>query len=172
MPDEPSTLQESPAAPYLLGPDEGEPWWFLGSLVTLKAGSTQTHGGLTVAHFVNPPGFAPPLHRHVLEDEMFYILGGMAEFRCGGASLQAKSGDFVVLPRGIPHTFFVDPAAPLETLQLTTPGGFEGFVADVGVPATEPRLPDPERDPLPPFDPQALGHAAALHHLEILGPPA
>ena len=169
----PNTHNEQPAppTPYLLGPEEGTAWWFLGSLVTLKAGAADTHAGLTVAHFVNPPGFAPPLHRHTREDEMFYILSGRAEFRCAGTSLAAGPGDFVMLPRGLPHTFFVDREAPLESLQLTTPGGFEGFAAQVGVPALERRLPDPERDPLPPFDPQLLGHAAALHHLEILGPP-
>lgn len=107
-----------PAA-YLLGPDEGTAWWFLGSLVTLKAAAADTHGGLTVAHFVNPAGFAPPLHRHTLEDEMFYVLSGRAEFRCDGISLTAGPGDFVVLPRGLPHTFLVGPEAPLESLQLT-----------------------------------------------------
>jgi hypothetical protein len=57
--------------PYLLREDEGEALWFLGNLVTVKATGKGTSGGLTVAHFVNPPGFAPPLHRHLAEDEMF-----------------------------------------------------------------------------------------------------
>ncbi|WP_432135269.1 MULTISPECIES: hypothetical protein [unclassified Streptomyces] len=80
-----------------------------------------------MAEFLNPAGFAPPLHR---------------------------------------HTFVVGSDEPLRCLQITTPSGFEDFAADVGAPATEHRLPDPA-----PFDPAALGHAAARHHLEILGPP-
>lgn len=47
-------------APYVLNPDQGDALWFLGSLVTLKATGAQTSGNLTVAEFVNPPGFAPP----------------------------------------------------------------------------------------------------------------
>jgi hypothetical protein len=46
------------------------------------------------------------------------------------------------------------------------PGGFERFAAEAGAPATERRLPDPG-----PVDPAALGHAAAMHGMEILGPP-
>jgi len=50
--------------PYILGDGEGEAVWFLGSLVTIKAAGPDTGGRLTVVEFVNPPGFAPPLHRH------------------------------------------------------------------------------------------------------------
>ena len=152
--------------PYVLHHDEGEALWFLGNLVTLKATAAQTAGALTVAHFVNPAGFAPPLHRHQAEDEMFYILSGTVEFRCADHILPAGPGDFVLLPRAVPHTFLVGPTESLRALQLTTPAGFEDFAAAVGVPAGHRRLPEPE-----PVDPAALGHAAALHNIEILGPP-
>jgi mannose-6-phosphate isomerase-like protein (cupin superfamily) len=154
------------ASPYLLRPDEGEALWFLDNLVTLKATGAVTGGALTVAHFVNPAGFAPPLHRHLVEDEMFYVLSGAAEFLCAGNRLAAGPGDFVLLPKGEPHSFRVGPDAPLVALQLTTPAGFEEFAAAVGVPAAERRLPQPG-----PVDPAALGHAAAMHRMEILGPP-
>ncbi len=152
--------------PYLLRDGEGEALWFLGNLVTLKATGSGTGGALTVAHFVNPPGFAPPLHRHLAEDEMFYVLAGQARYLCAGQELDAGPGDFVLLPKGEPHTFLVAPGEPLRALQLTTPAGFEGFAAAAGEPARERRLPDPG-----PVDPAALGHAAALHGIEILGPP-
>jgi uncharacterized cupin superfamily protein len=152
--------------PYLSHDGEGEALWFLGNLVTLKATGAQTRGKLTVAEFVNPPGFAPPLHRHIEEDECFYILSGTAEFRCDGQVLPAGPGDFVVLPVGLAHTFIVGGDQPLRVLQITTPSGFEHFAAEIGQPAAERRLPDPS-----PVDPAALGHAAARHAIEILGPP-
>jgi mannose-6-phosphate isomerase-like protein (cupin superfamily) len=153
-------------APYVLGADEGEALWFLGNLVTLKAAGAQTRGRLTVAEFLNPPGFAPPVHRHVIEDELFYLLSGTAEFRCDGQVLPAGRGDFVMLPVGLPHTFLVGDDEPLRVLQITTPSGFEDFAAAAGQPASERRLPDPG-----PIDPAALGHAAAQHAIELLGPP-
>lgn len=158
--------QAAPTRPYVLGPDDGQAWWFLGNLVTFKAAGAQTRGRLTVAEFLNPPGFAPPLHRHLDEDEMFYLLSGTARIHCDGDVLTAGPGDFVLMPVGLPHTFIVGPDEPLHCLQITTPSGFEHYVAEVSEPARHRRLPDPA-----PIDPAALGHAATRHRVEILGPP-
>jgi mannose-6-phosphate isomerase-like protein (cupin superfamily) len=152
--------------PYVRHEDEGEALWFLGNLVTIKATGAETNGRLTVAEFVNPPGFAPPLHRHLEEDEMFYVLSGTAEFRCDGTAFSAGPGDFVLLPRGLAHTFLVGADEPLRTLQMTTPSGFEEFAAEVGEPAAMRTLPAPG-----PVDAAVLGHAAARHAIELLGPP-
>jgi hypothetical protein len=67
---------------------------------------------------------------------------------------------------GLPHTFIVGAQEPLRVLQITTPSGFEHFAAAAGEPARERRLPDPG-----PVDPAALGHAAAQHAIELIGPP-
>lgn len=152
--------------PYVRREGEGDALWFLGSLVTVKATGVETRGRLTVVEFVNPPGFAPPLHRHLEEDELFYVLSGSARFHCDGHVLSAGPGDFVLLPTGLPHTFIVGADEPLRTLQITTPSGFEQFAAAVGEPAQARRLPDSGA-----IDPAALGHAATLHAIELLGPP-
>lgn len=156
----------APVRPYVLGPAEGQAWWFLGNLVTVKASGAQTRGRLTVVEFLNPPGFAPPLHRHLEEDEMFYLLSGTARIQCGGEDLTAGPGDFVLLPVGLPHTFAAGPDEPLHILQITTPSGFDEFVAEVSEPARQRCLPEPA-----PVDPAGLGHAAARHRVEILGLP-
>jgi hypothetical protein len=106
------------------------------------------------------------LHRHTEEDELFYVLSGTAEFRCDNESFPAGPGDFVLLPAGMAHTFIVGADENLRSLQITTPAGFEHFAAEAGGPAQARRLPDPG-----PADPVALGHAAARHGIEILGPP-
>ncbi|GAA4801172.1 hypothetical protein GCM10023200_42490 [Actinomycetospora chlora] len=159
-------MTSTSARPLHRRPDEGEALWFLGNLVTIKAGRADTRGRLTVAEFVNPAGFAPPLHRHLEEDEAFYVLAGAARFRCEEQVFDAGPGDFVLLPVGKPHTFLVGGDEPLRALQITTPGGFEDFAAEVGEPATRRELPAPG-----PVDPERLGHAAARHQLELLGPP-
>jgi mannose-6-phosphate isomerase-like protein (cupin superfamily) len=154
------------ARPHHYRADEGEALWFLGSLATIKAGGAQTRGRLTVVEFVNPAGFAPPLHRHLEEDEAFYILSGTARFHCQEQVFDAGPGDFVLLPVGRSHTFLVGADEPLRALQITTPAGFEDFAAEAGEPASRRELPEPA-----PVDPELLGHVAARHHLEILGPP-
>ncbi len=109
--------QATPVRPYIRRETEGDSLWFLGNLVTFKATGSETRGRLTVAEFVNPAGFAPPLHRHLDEDEMFYLLSGTAEFRCDGQAYHAGPGDFVLLPVGLPHTsnFAAQPAPSTST---------------------------------------------------------
>jgi mannose-6-phosphate isomerase-like protein (cupin superfamily) len=154
------------ARPYVRRDGEGEALWLLGNLVTVKATGADTRGRLTVVEFVNPPGYAPPLHRHRKEDEIFYLLSGTAEFVCDGEIMPAEPGDMVMLPVGLPHAFVVGPAEPLRMLQITSPAGFEGFAATAGEAAGEHRLPDPA-----PVDIAAVAHAAAVHDIEIVGPP-
>jgi mannose-6-phosphate isomerase-like protein (cupin superfamily) len=144
---------------------DGEVLWFLGNLVTMKATGDATRGAITVAEFVNPPGFAPPLHRHLAEDEMFFVLAGTARFQCDGRVFDAHVGDFVLLPVGVPHSFRVGDQEALRALQITTPAGFEGFARETGVAARERRLPDPG-----PVDP-GFAEIAARHAIELLGPP-
>lgn len=45
--------------PYALSRDEGQSIWFLGTLVTVKAGAAATGNGFTLIEQVLPPGFAP-----------------------------------------------------------------------------------------------------------------
>ena len=72
----------------------------------------------------------------------------------------------MLLPVGLPHTFLVGPDAPLRSLLITTPSGFEAFAAEVGEPARERRLPDPV-----PVDPAYLQQVADRHAVDLLGPP-
>jgi hypothetical protein len=81
------------------------------------------------------------------------VLSGTARFHCDGETFAAGPGDFVLLPVGLPHSFVVGPDEPLRALQISTPSGFEEFVAAVGEPAHDRRLPEPG-----PVDAAALGH--------------
>ena len=157
-----------PIGPQRLSDGEGEALWFLGSFLTVKVGGDRTRGRLTVIDFVNPPGFAPPLHRHENEDEVFYVLEGSATFLCDGLEIAAGVGDLVHLPAGLPHSFIVDTSAPLRVLQITTPGGFEQFAREAGEPARTRTLPT---EPPSPAQLAAMPGLARAFDMEILGPP-
>ena len=157
-----------PVGPQHLRDGEGEALWFLGNFLTVKVGGERTRGRLTVIDFVNPAGFAPPLHRHEQEDEVFYVLEGGATFLCDGAEIAASPGDLVHLPAGLPHSFIVDAAGPLRVLQITTPAGFEEFARQAGGPALSRNLPS---EPPTPEQLAALPALAAVFDMEILGPP-
>ncbi|MGE0541466.1 MAG: quercetin 2,3-dioxygenase [Dehalococcoidia bacterium] len=151
---------------YVVEAGGGPATWFLGTLMTAKAGSEQTGGAFTLLEWTAPPGFAPPLHRHQVEDEAFYILDGTLEVTCGDRRWQATPGAFVFLPRGVVHGFTVTGTVPIRGLQLTVPAGFEQFMAEVGEPAQALTLPPPAAP-----DVEKLLAAAARHRIDILGPP-
>lgn len=60
---------------------------------------------------------------------MFYVLGGRFEFSLQGDSVERGAGEFVFLPRNVPHTWkaLTDGA---EALVIATPGGFEKFLRE------------------------------------------
>jgi len=103
-----------------------------------------------------PAGQMPPLHVHHAHDEGFYVIAGEVTLYTPGAASTLGPGEFVLAPRGVPHTYRVGDV-PAHWLITSTPAGFERFVAEVAAgPVT---------------DPAELTAVAARHEIEILGPP-
>lgn len=152
-----------PSGGYVLTRDGGEPIWFLGTRMTVKAGRDQTGGALTVIDCECPPGFGPPLHVHRDEDEMFFLLEGALSVSCGAQRWRVDTGGFVFLPKGVAHRFSVLDGRPARLLQLTTPAQFEQFALEAGAPATGSGLPEPQ-----PPDLKRLFAAATRYHIDIL----
>jgi len=146
----------------------GEEHWFLGTLATVKASSPATAGVMSVVEFLHPPGFATPRHVHHRSHEAFFVLAGSIRGFCGDTVWEASAGALVWLPREVPHGYQVEEGPRVRTLAITLPGGFDRFVADVGVPATKHDLPEVFVMP----DPEVLEAAALRDGQEILGPPA
>jgi quercetin dioxygenase-like cupin family protein len=152
-------------SPVLVARDGGQHFHFLNTLQTAKLTTEQTNGALTVVEFIGPRNFGPPLHLHDAEDEMFYILDGELWLSCGDAEAVHGEGAVVWLPRGLPHTFQVR-SETARVLTVSTPAGFERFVAALGSPAESPVLPEPG-----PIDPAHVAQVCAEHNIQVLGPP-
>ena len=93
---------------------------FLGATARVLA-STEDYG---LVHMDMPAGEMPPLHVHRDEDEGFYCLGGDITLYLPGESVTLRAGDFILAPRGIPHSYEVG-ADGCRALVSSTPGGFE-----------------------------------------------
>jgi len=150
-----------------LGAGDGEALWSAGSLMVVKATSDDTHGGLTAIEQECPPGLVSPAHHHDDEEQCIYVLTGSLHLKCGNEEYVAGPGSFVVLPRGVPHSFVVG-AEGARFLNLTTPAGFEEFARAIGVPAEE-RVPPP--DPSGSMQ-MASGRVTAAASEEVKGRPA
>ena len=140
--------------PYMLDNAEGQLLQALGASVFIKATSEQTGGSFNLFEVACLLDYATPLHIHYTEDVAVYILEGVLTFFCGSDKKKATSGSFFYQPRGTPHGFRVEGNTPARILYMTVPAGFDQFVLEHKLPASES---EPEAD-------------AARYKIEILGP--
>ncbi|WP_432412101.1 cupin domain-containing protein [Rasiella sp. SM2506] len=124
------TIEAHPNALHIAS-NEGTKWNVLGSKITGKILSKDTHGAYSVIITETPPNGGPPKHIHTHEDELFYVLQGHYEFTNGDELISAKQGDIIHLPKGKAHTFKNIDTITGITMNTITPGGFERFFADV-----------------------------------------
>jgi quercetin dioxygenase-like cupin family protein len=144
------------------GPGQGEAYWFYGDLAILRS----PEGALPVIieHRIGPGG-AAPLHVHTGVDDSFYLIAGELALRCGQQTFMARAGDYVSLPKGVPHTLRVIGEHEAVLLQTHDGPDFLNFIRAVGVPATQPR-PD-----LATLDFEAMNGVAGETGQPVLGPP-
>lgn len=141
----------------LLGPGAIE---WLGVHYRTILTSAETAGAMSVTDSVSPPGSGPPRHVHGDADETFVMLSGDSEFWLEGERFSRGPGQAVFVPRGREHTFRVVSDVPARHLVILTPGGFEGFFAEMA--AEQCRIPE---------DMPAIERIAARYHLTFTGPP-
>ena len=64
-----------------------------------------------------PPGSGPQLHSHPYE-EIFIVQEGQATLTVGDATIEATSGQIVIVPAGVPHKFVNSGSGPLRQLDI------------------------------------------------------
>ena len=67
------------------------------------------------------PGQFVPVHIHPTQDEFILVQDGMLDLKLDGVWVQAKAGDLVRLPRGIPHGYFNKSDKPARALFWVSP---------------------------------------------------
>jgi quercetin dioxygenase-like cupin family protein len=140
-----------------LTPTTAEELNFLGARCRILATSESTDGEYGLVDMIEvAAGDMPPLHVHHTHDEGFLLLQGQLSLFLPDREIALRPGEFVLAPRGIPHTYQVGDSAA-RWLVLSTPAGFEAFVADIAG--------------LDPVTPEALTATGAIHGIEMLGPP-
>jgi quercetin dioxygenase-like cupin family protein len=152
-------------AGFLVRAGEGDAVWSIGGRFTRKVGGADSADRLSILEAIVTRTSEPRRHIHHREDEAFYVLDGQLSFHVGDAVLTAVAGSLAFAPMGIPHTFTVD-IEPSRILVITSPSGFEGFVFDLGVPATGDEPPPGLSLPAP----EVILPIAERYGIEIVGP--
>lgn len=112
--------------PIFLEPDQGERLNVVGETVRVLADGAATHGRCFIFEEITPPNAGPPLHRHAIDSEFFYILEGTYKFVLDGKEHIARTGAFLCAPRGSLHTFCNIGATTGRMLLFCLPAGLEG----------------------------------------------
>ena len=147
------------------GSDDPTAWWFLDTLVVEHRVAPQMAG--VVLEMTLPVGHSPVLHVHETLDDTWYVIEGRMAARCGDEELVINAGDWVSLPRGVPHTFRVVGDQPARILLVHDNGSFRDFVRELGIPAPARVVPEPPCIPAS----GVLAGAAASHDIAAIGPP-
>jgi len=69
-------------------------------------------------------------------------------YQAGDTLYRLSAGYFIYLPKGVPHAFRVTGTSPVRFLGFTVPGGLMDLYDEVGMPATERRLPGRDGPPV------------------------
>jgi mannose-6-phosphate isomerase-like protein (cupin superfamily) len=157
--DEASTATR-PDQGFVLGPDDGKAFWWLGSLTLNKVTGSSSKGAVDIVDHRVPAGYNPPSHIHTYQDEVFYIIEGQFAVHCGDQHWDAGPGSLVFLPRQVEHGFTVTGDGPGRTLLINAPAGFADLITELGVSATELVLPGPD---VPVPDDERAGAVSEAH---------
>ncbi len=96
----------------------------------VKISTRDTDGQLAVFEYEGFAKIGPPLHVHLHQDEIFYVVEGEFLFKAGDEKQILRAGDTIFLPRNVPHTwlqrsekgkllYFLQPAGGMETFFKT-----------------------------------------------------
>ncbi len=124
---------------------EGQRVSLRGTEVAYKAAGVRPAGGPTFLEFSPAPGFSTGDHIHDRIEEIFYVVEGEVQIRAGEQLLDARAGDFVLIPPGTPHGFGNAGDANAKLLLIISPAGVhEQYFQELADILANPGAPDIE----------------------------
>lgn len=130
-----------------------------GGPFVFKVSSADSGGRFTI---LESGVVAPPLHRHLHQEEWFYVVQGEFGFQVGAEKFRIAAGGSVLGPRNVPHGFVnLSGAAGKLLIMFQPPGQMEPFFKELSSLLVGGRMPSPER----------LVDVNRRHGIESAGPP-
>ena len=122
-----------------LPPGEGQSFWMGVEFVNFKIKSDQTGGAYAVTEVITLPEGGSMPHKHMENDEAYFILEGEYEFHdlTNGQTLRVTPGAFLNITRGTVHAYRNLGTTNARYLLIQTPGYYQGFFEDLGSPVLE-----------------------------------
>jgi oxalate decarboxylase/phosphoglucose isomerase-like protein (cupin superfamily) len=98
---------------------KGTRWNILGQVYFPKASCDASFAFETNSE----PGQFVPVHVHPTQDEFILVQEGVLSLKLDGVWSEARAGDLVRMPRGIPHGYFNKSDKPARALFWVSPAG-------------------------------------------------
>lgn len=116
-----------------------EQWyWYPGHVFSFKSIGKDTGNTCTWMLVENSPREGVPFHKHLHEDESFYVLDGRFEITVGDATVVGQAGTYLYGPRDVPHRWTNVGDARGRLLSVLAPSGLEDYFFAAAVPIKSP----------------------------------
>ena len=133
----PSLLSAPPALGNTSAPPE-QWYWYPGDNFCMKSTGKETGGKITWMLNENSPHEGVPFHKHLHEDESFYVIDGLFEISIGDETILGGPGTCAYGPRNVPHRWTNMGSSRGRILGVFTPSGLEEYFLSVGIPIKSP----------------------------------
>jgi len=125
----------------------------------IKISGVDTDGELAVFEQTGfTPNGGPPLHKHLNQDEWFFVTEGEYLFQVGEDRYTMKAGDTIFLPRNVPHTFIQLTEKARTIVSYLPAGSMEDFFKTTDSWATPPSK-------------EEVNKVFEDHGMKVVGPP-
>ena len=114
-----------------------EKWyWYPGHSLTFKSIGNDTGGTCTWMLVENAPREGVPFHKHLHEDESFYVVDGRFEITVGDRTVVGGPGTYLYGPRNVQHRWTNVGSERGRLLNVFTPSGIEDYFLAVAIAVT------------------------------------
>ncbi len=109
----------------ILKPEEGTTIYFYKTKMVFKTTLAQSGGQYSTILMTHIPHVGPALHLHPNGPETFFVVEGEYTFTLNDNIIEAKKGDFVLIPANAPHKYTSGPKG--GQLLVNTPPDVETY---------------------------------------------
>jgi quercetin dioxygenase-like cupin family protein len=129
------------------------------NIIDLKVSGKDTNGDLAIFEQTSiSKGRGTPLHVHYFQDEIFYIINGEYYFQVGDSKHKLTTGDYIFLPRKVPHAWTQVSEKGKMTITFQPAGKMEDFFLSMSGLQKEPTT-------------EEIARIFAENEMMVVGPP-
>ena len=113
------------------GTASGEAYWGPGDRYVFHVTGAESGASMFALDCLVGPGGGPPPHRHLAEDELFFLYEGSIELNAAGKTYVVSAGEAIFVPKGTTHSYRNVGEGNALMYTIYTPAGMEGWFREV-----------------------------------------